>query len=441
MTHCHLIDTYNTPINITMEIKMNHHCKKIGRWQGAGLMATTLLGTGVFILPQMTLEIAGQGAIFAWFMLTIAIIPLTLIFAKLSVKLPHSAGPAFFVEQAFGPVAGRTIGLIFLFVVPLGAPAAILMTFQFVGPLIELDGFILLLTELSVLVLLFILNYRGIQVSAKLQFILTLAIVSVVVILFGASQLQTNTHLNTTLPNTDFNLVMSAAGLAFWSFLGVEAMSHLANDFDNQKKDLIPAMMIGTILVGLIYLACTYIIIEVPTNTDLAMVGIFNKLLGESIGNSGAQVIGILGIAGGLATVNVYTASVARLVWSFSNDGVLPSYFSKLNTYQVPARALSGVLLIMGVVLITVFVAGQDIEELISLVNGVFVVIYLASMFAAFKILNKKYIPIIMLGCLFCLMLAWGLGWKMIYAAVLITLTAPFLWWQLNKQVSALTAR
>jgi len=435
MTHCHLINAYTNPINIMMESMMKHHSKKIGRWQGAGLMATTLLGTGVFILPQMTIAIAGEGAIFAWFMLTLAIIPVTLIFAKLSAKLPHSAGPAHFVEQAFGPIAGRTIGLIFLFVVPLGAPAAILMTFQFVGSLIELNGLVLLLTELSVLLLLFVLNFRGIQISAKLQFILTLAIVSVVVILFGASQLQTSAALNTNLPSTDFNLIMAAAGLAFWSFLGVEAMSHLADDFENPKKDLIPAMMIGTVLVGLIYLACTHIIIQVPTNSELAMVGIFNHLLGSFFGHSGAQVIGILGIAGGLATVNVYTASVARLVWSFSNDGVLPRYFSKKNEYQVPTRALSGVLIIMAIVLIAVFVTGQDIEHLISLVNGVFVVIYLASMFAAFKLLSKKYIPLIILGCLFCLILAWGLGWQMMYAALLITVTMPFLWWQQLTQV------
>jgi len=436
MTHCHSISAYTNPINIKMESMMNNHSKKIGRWQGAGLMATTLLGTGVFILPQMTLAIAGESAILSWFILTLAIIPVTLVFAKLSAKYPHSAGPAYFVEQAFGPISGRTIGLIFLLVVPLGAPAAILMTFQFVGSLVELNGIILLLTELSTLLLLFILNYRGIQISAKLQFLLTLAIVSVVVILFGASHFQIDSAENISHSKTDINLIMAAAGLAFWSFLGVEAMSHLANDFENPKKDLIPAMMIGTILVGLIYLACTQIIIQVPASTELAMVGIFNSLLSDYFGNSGAQVIGVLGIAGGLATVNVYTASVARLIWSFSNDGVLPKYFSKLNVYQVPVRALAGILVIMALVLSCVFFTGQNIEELIAWVNGVFVVIYFASMFAAFKLLSKKYIPLILLGCIFCLMLAWGLGEQMIYAVLLMSITAPFLWWQQNKQLN-----
>ena len=57
-------------------------------------------------------------------------------------------------------------------------------------------------------------------------------------------------------------------------------------------------------------------------------------------GGYGQWVIGILGLCSGLATVNVYTASVARLTWSFSQQGVLPAWFQPLNRHQVPERAL-----------------------------------------------------------------------------------------------------
>lgn len=75
---------------------MEHIKGTIGRWQGAGLMATTLLGTGVFILPQMTLAKAGTSALWAWALLTLAIIPVTLVFGRLASRFPHAAGPAFF---------------------------------------------------------------------------------------------------------------------------------------------------------------------------------------------------------------------------------------------------------------------------------------------------------------------------------------------------------
>jgi len=413
---------------------MTNKTSKIGRWQGAGLMATTLLGTGVFILPQMTIAIAGQGAFIAWLLLTLAIVPITLVFGRLAAAFPHAAGPAYFVEQAFGPIAGRTIGLMFLLVVPLGASAAILMTFQFVDPLVTLSPEAKLGCELAVLASLFVINYRGIRTSATLQFGLTLAIVAVMLLLFGASGVQpelVNSYpLAKAVDPQGFNLIMSAAAIAFWSFLGVEAMTHLAGDFRKPKQDLLPAMMIGTLLVGLVYLACTWLLLAIPSDTELAMIGVFDRLLG----GYGAPVIGILGIAAGLGAVNVYAASVSRLVWSFSNDRVLPRYFATLNQHDEPARALGAVLLAMATILSVTYLTGQDIEVLIAWSNGVFVVIYLATMLAAFKLLNKNNFPLIICGCVFCAMLSWGLGARMSYVMVVIAVVIPLLWWQLNRQ-------
>lgn len=406
---------------------MNQIQGSIGRWQGAGLMATTLLGTGVFILPQMTIASAGTGALLTWILLTLAIIPVTLVFGRLAGVFPHAAGLAYFVEKAFGRTAGRTIGLIFLLVVPLGAPAAIMMTFQFVNELLPLSGWKQVMTELILLVLLLAINLKGIQVSAKLQFALTLAIVSVVVVMFGAGGANVNDlELAVSSDGTDMGLVMAAAGIAFWSFLGIEAMTHLAGDFKDPNRDMLPAMMLGTVLVGLVYVACTLLLLFVPPMDGLAMVVAFDKLLG----GYGAQIIGVLGIAGGLSTVNVYTASVARLIWSFSREGVLPSYFDRLNQHRVPVRALIAVLITMAGVIVLTYLLDQELEHLIAWTNGIFVIIYFAAMMAAARLLSKRYLPLVVCGVLFCLMMAVALGSNMLYAISLTLVVAPLLWWQ-----------
>ncbi|ABE56775.1 amino acid permease-associated region [Shewanella denitrificans OS217] len=406
---------------------MNQITATIGRWQGAGLMATTLLGTGVFILPQMTIAVAGDGALIAWLILTLAIIPVALVFGLLSGRFPHAGGPAYFIERAFGPTLGRTMGLIFLLVIPIGAPAAILMTFQFFNALLPMSGWSQVGAELGIVALLFLLNVRGIQVSAKLQFALTLAIVAVVVLLFGASGADVAQFEALTLTNIEFDGVMLAMGIGFWSFLGIEAMTHLANDFRRPDKDMLPAMMIGTVLVGIIYLACTLLLLMLPTGTTgVAMITAFDLLLG----GYGAQVIGILGIASGIATVNVYCASGARLLWSFSRDGILPKYFDKLNAAGVPLRGLVFLLLAMAVVIVLSFVTGQELEHLIAWSNGIFVIIYLLAMLSAIRLLSKRFLPLIITGCFFCIGLGFALGSHMWYAILMVALIAPFLWWQ-----------
>ncbi|QSX33874.1 L-methionine/branched-chain amino acid transporter [Shewanella avicenniae] len=398
----------------------------IGRWQGAGLMATTLLGTGVFILPQMTIDIAGAGALLAWGLLTLAIIPIALVFARLGSKYAHAAGPAYFVEQAFGRLLGRAIGLCFLLIVPIGAPAAILMTMQFINALVPISGWVEVSCELAVLLLLLVVNLRGIQVSAKAQLLLTLAMAAVVIAMCLSGIIHPALDGGLQRADVEIPTMLKAFGIAFWSFLGIEAMTHLSADFRRPAQDLVPAMMTGTVLVGAIYLACSWLLLQTDTDAPVAMMGAFDTLLG----GYGAAVIGGLGIASGLATVNVYSASVARLLCSFSEQGILPGWFKQRNQYQVPVRALAIVLLVMAGVIVINYVADVSLEQLLSWANGVFVGIYLLSMLAALKLLDKSARPLALFSSTVCLLLAYSLGSAMIYAIVLLVVLLVLLWWQ-----------
>ena len=210
-------------------------------------------------------------------------------------------------------------------------------------------------------------------------------------------------------------------------------MSHLSDDFKQPKRDLMPAIMLGTLLVGLIYVACTYLVLVLPSSSEIHMIGAFNEIFG----GGGQLLIGWLGIAGGLATVNVYTASLTRLMWSFATDGVLPKALKNKNSHGIPVTALCVLLCIMSFVLSIAHFTGIDLEQLLNWVNGVFVVIYFASMLAAYKLLAKKYNIVITLGCGFCLLMTWGLGVNMIYALLLMVFVVPLLWLQQKKQQTA----
>ncbi len=409
---------------------------QIGRYQGAALLATTLLGTGVFILPQVSLQQAGGAAIGVWLLLTLLAVPITVIFGALAGAIPNAAGPAHFVGEAFGAVAGRVMGLLFLLVVPVGGSAALLMTWSFIEPWFgaqyQLTG------QLGFLLVLFVLNRVGFQLSARLQLGLTLAIVAVVLLLIGLFFWR-----GAPLPTTELTLpawsgISAALALGFWSFLGVEAMTHLAQDFRDPARDMVPALLIGLLLVGLIYLGCSALLwaLAVP-GESLTMAQAFDRLCG----GYGQWVIGILGLCSGLATVNVYTASVARLTWSFSQQGVLPAWFQPLNKHQVPERALYLIIGLMALVILGSSPFSQQLEALIGWVNGVFAVIYLMSMLAALKLLPARYRLTAVLSALLCLGLMATLGALLWYALLIILLSTPFLWWQLQRKSAVIVAK
>lgn len=385
-----------------------------------GLIATTLLGTGVFILPQHTLSVAGDMAIWAWALLLMAVLPLAYVFAQLGRRYANAAGPAYFVEQAFGVTAGRTIGLLFLFVVPPGTAAAMIMTLEFVSPLIILTAEQKLLIQLLMMLVLFFINRRGLQLSGKIQLGLTLSIVAVVAAMFIMQLLAPPTaRIVQTVQNASaaggYGGLMAAVGIAIWSFLGIEAITHLASEFRDVKRDFLPATLGGIVLVGIVFIACTWLSMASPEHS-LAMVGTFEKLFGDS----GRWIIGGLGLVSGFATINVYFSSLSRLAWSFSNDGVLPAPLKKLNRHQTPVIALVTFMSVAALMQVLSYVMALDFITLAEWVNGAFVLIYSASMLAAWKLLPGNQRPAIALGLLVCGIFVICLGEAMIYAVLLM---------------------
>ena len=407
----------------------------ITRWQGMGLIATTLLGTGVFILPQLTIVAAGDHAIWAWVILLLGILPLTWVFAELGRRFTHAAGPAYFVDRAFGPLASRVIGLLFLFSVPPGAAAALVMTFKFLEPVVTLSAEQQLCGELLVFLLLFFLNRRGLQLSGRIQMALTLTILSVVTLMLLMLLIQppvadASPVMHRPVVAGDYSGLMQAIGLGIWSFLGIEAVTHLAGEFKDVKKDYIPATLIGVSLVGLIYIGCTWLSMQAPEH-PLAMVGLFEM----QFGSSGRWIIGGLGFISGIATINIYFASLSRLAWSFSNDGILPHQLRALNQHRIPTIALISFILISALMLLLSYLAGMNFTVMAHWVNGSFVVVYTASMLAAWKLLDKRCRPAIAISLAACSVFIYCLGSAMLYALILgLLMTLVLLGQQLWKR-------
>ncbi|WP_428241480.1 L-methionine/branched-chain amino acid transporter [Gynuella sp.] len=382
----------------------------IGRWQGIGLLVTTMLGTGVFVLPQLTLQQAGSLAMWSWGLLVIAMLPITRVFAILGQHYPHAGGPAQFVERAFSPRQGRIIGLLFLLIVPMGAPAAIELTMEFVNLLVPITAANRLMVELLLVGGILVLNWRGIRASGVWQTALTLIILTIVIALLIFHHPVTR-ELPMSRSTDHLGAMVSAFGLAMWSFIGIETMTHLVNEFKNPDRDFQVSMMTGLLLVGLIYLGCTWLLLSVPGTADLTM----SVVMDEVFGSGGRWIIGIIGTLSGLATVNVYVASISRLMWNLSQQGVLPVQLSHLNRHKIPGNALIAQSVVIAVVLMMSGILQFHYDVLIRCTNGVIVVIYLMSMISAWRLLSRHRL-LVLTGGLVCLLFAWSLGIYMLYA-------------------------
>ncbi len=72
--------------------KVNQLKKDISLGAGIAQLSTTLMGTGLFMVPAIAAGIAGVFSLWAWLLLFVAICPIALTFAQLGKTLPQCGG-------------------------------------------------------------------------------------------------------------------------------------------------------------------------------------------------------------------------------------------------------------------------------------------------------------------------------------------------------------
>lgn len=66
------------------------------------LYASSVLGSGILVLPGLTAKIAGPASILAWIFLAVASFRFAITFASLSARRSESVGVYSFAREVFG---------------------------------------------------------------------------------------------------------------------------------------------------------------------------------------------------------------------------------------------------------------------------------------------------------------------------------------------------
>ena len=65
--------------------------KELGLLQGVALLSTSLLGTGIFVVPALAATAAGAASLWAWMILIALVLPVAFTFAQLGKRFPMPA--------------------------------------------------------------------------------------------------------------------------------------------------------------------------------------------------------------------------------------------------------------------------------------------------------------------------------------------------------------
>ena len=86
------------------------------------LYMSSVLGSGVLVLPSLAAQIAGPASLIAWLLLSLVSYPLAYTFASLSARKPESGGVYSFTRESFGIRYANMVGWLFTVWYITGAP-------------------------------------------------------------------------------------------------------------------------------------------------------------------------------------------------------------------------------------------------------------------------------------------------------------------------------
>ncbi|WP_220815419.1 L-methionine/branched-chain amino acid transporter [Pseudomonas paralcaligenes] len=397
--------------------------KELGLLQGVALLSTSLLGTGIFVVPALAATAAGEASLWAWLILIALVLPVAFTFAQLGRRFPHAGGAPHLIGRAFGPRAERLIAFLFLAVLPVGLPAALNIATGFWQAVLPVNRGEALLIQCATLGAMLLLGQRPARASGLVQGLIALAILGTVALVWWVGDLPL-AH-QPLLPALDDNwtLIPAALGVMFWCFVGIEAFTHLGEEFRNPQRDFPLALLLGVLLAGLVYWAFSVAVLSFHVYGDVhSDAASLPRLMDQLLGGEARTLVAAVGYLACFASMNVYMQGFARLIWSLADEGKLPAPLGTLNRHGVPARALLLVVVICALCASLTTLLQLSVDDLIRYANGNFVVVYLLSMAAGAVLLRGAWRLLAAFSTLLCAAVLAMLGVEALYALGLVGL-------------------
>ncbi|KAA9006576.1 amino acid permease [Paenibacillus spiritus] len=361
----------------------------IGLPQAVALYISSVLGSGVLIVPGLAAEMAGPASLLAWGFMVLLILPLALSMGLLSAQYPNAGGVSHFVTLAFGRKAGTLVGWFFLMSVPIGAPVAALTGAGYMSAAMGWGEPVRLLLAIAILAAGLGMNIIGMQLAGKVQIAVVIAIVAVLVFAFAAALPEIHSQNFTPFAPHGYGSVGQSAAILFWCFIGWEAVSHLSEEFSDPRRAAIQGVTIAALVVGVLYFLSALAVVGTASYTGGASDASLVRIISEPLGAWGGLIAGLTGMFICAATIIAYVGAASRVAYALARQGSAPGWMGKLSASRgTPTGALLFLLLCFTLVMALYGTGAVSLSQLIQFPNATFILTYIGGCAAGIRLLK-----------------------------------------------------
>ncbi|MDD1694584.1 MAG: amino acid permease [Methanoregula sp.] len=346
-----------------------------------------IIGTGIFVLSGVAAGLhAGNALPLSFIIAGTVCLFAALCYAEFSTMIPVAGSAYTYSYTALGEVWAWIIGWTLILEYGLAISAVAIGWSGYMHALVTVaginlpssliqpygvDGGILNLPAVLIVLALTLLLVKGTKESVRMNTVIVVIKIAVILLFILLSVTAINPgNWEPLLPPNGWFGVFSGAAVVFFAFIGFDAVVTAAEEIEEPQKSL-PIGLIGSLIVCMIlYIIVGVVLTGVVPFAELARPEAIDAPIAyalSSIGISwGAAIVSFGALAGMTSVMLVMLFGQSRIFFAMSRDGLLPTFFSKVNPVtHTPAKSI----LFIGI--ITACVAGlfplATVAELVNM--------------------------------------------------------------------------
>ena len=322
-----------------------------------------MIGSGIFILPALALEIAGPAVILAYLLAGLLVVPAALSKSEMATAMPEAGGTYIYIERGMGPLLGTIAGVGTWFSLSFKSALALVGGVPYLVLLFDLP---LTPVALGLATILILVNVLGAKQTGRLQVAIVVVMLAALGWFAAGSAASVESANYAGFFADGVGGLLAATGLVFVSYAGVTKIASVAEEVENPGRN-IPLGILGSLgFTTLLYVAIVFVLVGVTDPGSVAGSLTPVAVAAEAtLGQAGVFIVIAAAILALVSTANAGILSSSRYPFAMSRDMLAPPSLATVSDrFGTPVTAIT----LTGAVLLALiaFVPILEIAKLAS---------------------------------------------------------------------------
>ena len=313
---------------------------RLSTFDTAMVVFSLVVGIGIFRTPAIVAGAAGSTTVFfaAWIAGGLASLIGGLTFAEIGSRYPRAGGYYRVVADCYHPTLAFMLNWSQTLMQGAGAAGVAFIGADYLAPVLMPPQWYTPHTSLALacgtMLILLVLNYRGVKPGARTQNLLSLIKIALIAgLALLALLIAPRSHAAEPPANTSSALRLASALIpCFYAYGGYHLTMNLGADLKDARRRFPLAIITGVLTVVVLYLLMNFAyhrVLGLQGIADSKLVA--STLASATVGPAAGMFVSIAVFLSAAGFVNATIIQMPRSFYAMAQDGVLPRAFLRVN--------------------------------------------------------------------------------------------------------------